>query len=43
MNAASRSYEEGTGPGPAVTGGHKRLCGTTDTAQWARPFTIKIS
>ena len=31
MNAAFTSYEEIAGPGSAVTGGHKRLRGTTGT------------
>ena len=43
MNAAFTSYDESAGPGSGVTGGHKRLCGTTGTttgtAAWrARPF-----
>jgi hypothetical protein len=32
MSAAFKSYEGIAGPVPAVTGGHKRLCGTTGTA-----------
>ena len=31
MNAAFMSYEGAAGPGPAVTGVHKSLCGTTGT------------
>jgi hypothetical protein len=41
MNAAFTPYEDSAGPGSGVTGGHKRLCGTTGTAaRQARPFTI---
>jgi hypothetical protein len=32
MNAASMSYAGIAGPGSAVTGVHKKLCGTTGTA-----------
>jgi hypothetical protein len=41
MKAAFMSYDEMAGPGSAVTGMGRRLCGTTGTAaRYAHRFTI---